>query len=440
MTISMEINRLPLVRQRANNLCKKYGLSVPVNLNTIINKKHIEISYEENQVGIDGLCQLQRSPPRIILNTEITYEPRRRFTIAHEIGHICIPWHTGVDLCSLDDPYVKIQGQRMVNTQELEANIFASELLMPTEWLKQTFELNTKDLLSLVEQISNAANTSIMACFYALENVLPAGELFFIKTDAGEFWKPFRSVDTTCFYVSVANAIQFYNRVCYWRNEFRLSRYNVIHYKIAPAPDYSTLNKIYLACNSNLEDLLFAITGGNPISAIPYIDRIVNTLNDKFYVVIKIGDVCFRHFRHSETAIRMHTDNYDDIDNLFSYIQDTFYSYGRLDFSPDSCMLWVKERWRGDTISNTQVNPNELLKVIVADLYEPENAHHMLQSINGTMASINSTHKTASSEQLYHLAKVRYETDPKYKEFAGHHCFELYLSGKIKSIIAKRKS
>lgn len=435
----MEINRLSLVRQRANALYEKYDLSVPVDLDIIIRKKHIEVSYEENQVGIDGLCKLQKNPPKIILNTDMTFEPRRRFTMAHEIGHICIPWHTGIDLCSLDNPYIKIQGQQMVNTQELEANIFASELLMPTEWLKQTFELNTENLSDLVKEICSAANTSIMACFYALENVLPTGELFFVKTDIGEFWKPFRSVDTNCFYVSVANAIPFYDKVCYWKKAFQLSRYNVIHYKIAPAPDFSTLNEVYLACHGNIDELLSVITGGNPISAIPYIDQIVNTLDDMFYIVIKIGDACFRHFRHRETAIRMHTDYYEDVDGLYDYIQSNFYSYGRLDFSPDSCMLWVKECWRGDTFSNTQSDPNELLKIVVGDLYPPEISHYMLQSINGAIASINSTYKTASREQLYHLAKVRFETDPKYKAFANHHCFEQYVSGKVARLIEKRK-
>lgn len=436
----MEINRLSLVRQRANALYEKYNLSVPVDLDTIIRKKNIEVSYEENQVGIDGLCKLQKNPPQIVLNTEMTFEPRRRFTMAHEIGHICIPWHTGVDLCSLDNPYTKIQGQQMVNTQELEANIFASELLMPTEWLKQTFELNTQNLSGLVEEICSAANTSIMACFYALENVLPAGELFFVKTDFGEFWKPFRSVNTNCFYVSIVDAIPFYDKICYWKKVFHLSYYNVIHYKISPAPDFSTLNEVYLACHANIEELLSAITGGNPISAIPYIDQIINTLNDMFYVVIKIGNTCLRHVRHSETAIRLHTDHYEDIDGIYDYIQSNFYSYGRLDFSPDSCMLWVKECWRGDTISNTSIDPNELLKMIVNDLYLPKKTQYMLQSINGVMASINSMHKTASKEQLYHLAKVRYETDPKYQEFAEHSCYEQYISGKVTSLITKRRS
>ena len=383
------------------------------------------------------MCQLQKIPPKIILNSEIVFEPRRRFTVAHEIGHICIPWHTGVDLCSLDDPYVKLQGQQMVNTQELEANTFASELLMPTEWLKQTFELDTDDLSALVRQISEAANTSFMACFYALENVLPAGNLFFVKKETNEFWKPFYSVNTNCFYISPINAISFYDRTSYWKKEFQISNYQVIHYKIVPSPNLSTLNDIYRECNSNIEELLTAITGGNPISSIPYIDTILNTLSDKFYVVIKIGDYV-RHFRPKDTAIRMYCRDYYDIESLYDYIQKYFIDFGRIDFTPKSCLVWVREHWRADSVPDVNANPNELLKRIVNEIYDPQIAHHMLQSINGVMASINSTHKTASKEELYHLAKVRYETDPDYKEFSEHYLFEEYISGKVLRLIENR--
>ncbi len=439
MTKNMEINRLSLVRQRANSLRKKYGLSIPINLDTIINKKGIEILNEENQVGIDGLCQLQKTPPRIIINTEVTFEPRLRFTIAHEIGHICIPWHTGVDLCSLDDPYIKIQGQRLINTQELEANIFASELLMPTEWLKQNFKLNSETLQCLVKKISRTAHTSYMACFYALENVLPPGHLFFVKNDAGEYWKSFRSIGTNSSFIFSTDAIPFFDRTSYWKETFRISYYQVVHYKIIATPDLSTINAIYTECHSNIEELLIAITGGKPIEAIPYIDKIINVLNDKYYVIIQIGNI-LRHFRHSEAAIRIHSQTHCNIKALYDHVKENFLDYGRISFSTDSCMLWIKEHWRGNHNSNFSTDPNELLKIIVGELYEPEEAHHMLQSINGVIASINSSHKTASEDQLYHFARIRYETDPKYKEFSEHHLFEQYLSEKISMLVSHRSA
>ena len=69
----METNRLSLVRKRALKLYKKYSLSVPVDLQKILDEKNIILIYKENFVGIDGITHLQESPPIIYLNTEITF-------------------------------------------------------------------------------------------------------------------------------------------------------------------------------------------------------------------------------------------------------------------------------------------------------------------------------------------------------------------------------
>ena len=276
-----------------------------------------------------------------------------------------------------------------------------------------------------------------MACFFALENVLPAGDLFFVKKESDDFWKPFRSVNTNCFYISVTNAIPFYDKICNWKTSFRLSWYNVIHYKITPAPNFATLNDIYRACQANVEDFLFAISGGNPITIIPYIDQIIDALDDKYYVIVKIGDIFQRHFRHKDTAIRLH-EYHEDIDELYDYVEQSFRCYGKIDFTIDSCIVWIKECWRGSNVTDTEIDPNLLLKNIVAELYCEDDSLHMLQSINGAIANINSTHKTASREELYHLARLRFETDPKYEDFVAHRAFGKYISAKTASLIAKR--
>ena len=182
---------------------------------------------------------------------------------------------------------------------------------------------------------------------------------------------------------------------------------------------------------------MFAISGGNPITIIPYIDQIVNALADKYYVVVKIADIFQRHFRHKDTTIRLH-EHHEDIDELYDYVERKFHCYGKIDFTVDSCIVWIKEYWRGSNVIDTEIDPNLLLKSIVAELYWEEDSQHMLQSINGSMASINSTHKTASREELYHLAKLRFETDPKYEDFVAHKSFEKYISAKTASLIAKR--
>lgn len=187
----INLNRMEMVRNRARQLHKKYNLSVPVNLDTVISSKNIALEYKENKFGIDGWCELKTAQPKIVINSEIWFEPRRRFTLAHEIGHICIPWHTGVNCCVLNDPYVQIEEQKLIDSQEEEANTFASELLMPTDWLTSKFDLDTKDLKALINNIRNTANTSIMASFYALAHVLPNGNMFMIRTNRDVVWRAF---------------------------------------------------------------------------------------------------------------------------------------------------------------------------------------------------------------------------------------------------------
>src|SRR3954470_4183523 len=52
-----------------------------------------------------------RDRPQILLNTNSTkFEPRKRFTLSHEIGHIKIPWHCGSIACHIDEGIASVSG------------------------------------------------------------------------------------------------------------------------------------------------------------------------------------------------------------------------------------------------------------------------------------------------------------------------------------------
>ena len=70
----------------------------------------------------------RRERPLIVL---ANCKPRRRerFTLAHELGHALIPWHLGVMTCHTD--------WRNPDPEEVEANRFASELLLPRAYVEQ---------------------------------------------------------------------------------------------------------------------------------------------------------------------------------------------------------------------------------------------------------------------------------------------------------------
>jgi hypothetical protein len=112
-------------------------------------------------------------PPRLILNTNSTrLETRKRFTIAHEIGHLKIPWHCGSIACHVDEGDTAVSGDQYI--LEGEAHRFASELLMPTAWMKRVIEEE-----AIIERIHGRvlgeAEVSRTAARIKLMKALPPG-------------------------------------------------------------------------------------------------------------------------------------------------------------------------------------------------------------------------------------------------------------------------
>ena len=81
----------------ARRILARHGLSVPVDVIALA-RNYAEVSVEFIPVDADGVCyDLKRSGirPKIVLN-ERRPSTRLRFTAAHELGHVLIPWHTGI--------------------------------------------------------------------------------------------------------------------------------------------------------------------------------------------------------------------------------------------------------------------------------------------------------------------------------------------------------
>lgn len=119
----------------AARVLKRKGLTPPYNLIDLANS-YGELKYRSFPFKADGITVGigEQARPTIYINSDCP-ETRQRFTLAHEVGHIIIPWHTGTVVSHLepgsdDDEYWLMEQQ---------ANRFAAELLMPTEWLKQIY-------------------------------------------------------------------------------------------------------------------------------------------------------------------------------------------------------------------------------------------------------------------------------------------------------------
>lgn len=108
--------------------------------------------------------------PRIVINSR-NPPTRRKFTLAHELGHVLIPWHIGTICSHIDD---NLNSDDEYHVQEGEANRFASELLVPTAWLADLFQ-ETGDPAAMQKIIIDTVGISPLAATIKLMQCLPPG-------------------------------------------------------------------------------------------------------------------------------------------------------------------------------------------------------------------------------------------------------------------------
>jgi len=134
-------------------------LSIPVDVSSLANNLGIEIKEEPMDDAISGhISRVSEYAYRIVVNST-HHENRKRFTIAHEIGHFLFDDDILEDNKKICDEKLFRSGQgcsTLNQERETRANRFAASLLMPT---KKVRENRTKTPRELAEafQVSEAA-------------------------------------------------------------------------------------------------------------------------------------------------------------------------------------------------------------------------------------------------------------------------------------------
>lgn len=140
----------------------------------------------------DGKIVRGNSKTLIKVNSEIPYEGKKRFTIAHELGHHLL--HNKLDLELHNDNkdtlnwFKSSEQQAKKGLQEWEANDFASELLMPEKVLRKFVE-NKRFSPNLIKDVASHFKTSLTSVTYKLAslNIYP---LFIVSIHRGKvsYW------------------------------------------------------------------------------------------------------------------------------------------------------------------------------------------------------------------------------------------------------------
>lgn len=137
-------------RGAARTILQNFGVkTVPVPIERIIKSKSIILQYAPLEDDLSGMAYIKDGVGIIGVNA-LHHPNRQRFSAAHELGHHelhpdelrkAVHVDKGFRVLLRDD--VSSQG---IDPLEIEANVFASELLMPLEFLKSTLDAGGLDL------------------------------------------------------------------------------------------------------------------------------------------------------------------------------------------------------------------------------------------------------------------------------------------------------
>lgn len=171
----------------ARRVVEKYALEPPVDIKKLVSEyadlKFADIPFE----GADGISlnlKVLGKTTRVIVNENMP-AVRQRFTMAHELGHVIIPWHVGTIIDHIDpdraggtDGYWEI---------EEEANTFAAELLMPHGFIDEILSGET-DLAKVHRKVVRECEVSPFAAAIRLSAFIPPNVVYaYERNDSIEF-------------------------------------------------------------------------------------------------------------------------------------------------------------------------------------------------------------------------------------------------------------
>lgn len=145
----------------ASELVTALKLVAPVDPADVAKRLGLGVEYCDAS-GFEGalVCSKETRAGTILVKNSIREDGRRRFTIAHEIGHYVLPHHGARgSVCGSKDVE---SWDRSLPNEESEANDFASELLIPRSLVGPAL-VGSKPTLHLIREISRVFETSLTA-------------------------------------------------------------------------------------------------------------------------------------------------------------------------------------------------------------------------------------------------------------------------------------
>lgn len=167
------------IENLASSILLKLGITdIPIPIEQIAEKRGLQIQPHDLGQNVSGVLFLRNGLGVIGYNINEPSYKRRRFTIAHELGHYELHRSQGelfVDKTNqAKQVYMRNEDSATGEIkQEREANAFAAAILMPedmvyTELRKHQFDLNDEEAL---QKLADLFKVSLPAMTYRLSNL-----------------------------------------------------------------------------------------------------------------------------------------------------------------------------------------------------------------------------------------------------------------------------
>jgi len=131
-----------------------------IDLNKLAEDSNIKVVEHPLNEKVLGACKTKGIQRIVLLNNNIDYEKRKRFTFAHEIGHLILGH--GDQYCDKKNFYTR--------QIEKDANAFASELLLPSKYIREFVhkkEVSCNSIISISDQFDvsySVASIALLKC------------------------------------------------------------------------------------------------------------------------------------------------------------------------------------------------------------------------------------------------------------------------------------
>ena len=160
--------KLEMAQNEGMNIAKKQvakkqgGFSLPIDPFVMAQQNNIVVR-EKSVKGVSGMLLRYGNSFGIMYSSYIKNEGFQRFSIAHELGHYFLEGHLEHVLPEGQSAHKSSAGFSSGNSYELEADYFASGLLMPDDLILHVIKKEKYPGLSIIKKIAETCKTSLVS-------------------------------------------------------------------------------------------------------------------------------------------------------------------------------------------------------------------------------------------------------------------------------------